>query len=255
MTLLIEQPVPRASLLANWEARWKLAGLSMLLFALALLRVWWVALFGLAVAMVLARLARLGSHWVSNRLLVLALALLPFLVVLPLTLAGEGPTWKMFGVSWSLHGIQVTLTLLFRAVAITLVGLVLLSATPFHDLLAAAQKLWVPALLMQLTLLSYRYVFLMVDELERLRVAVRVRAFRNRAQRHAYRTVARVMGALLVRSHARAERVSQAMQCRGFAGQFHTLTKFHTRRADVLGFLLLAMLAVGLVCLDLVVRD
>ena len=44
---------------------------------------------------------------------------------------------------------------------------------------AAAGKLGVPRLFVHLTLLTYRYMFLLLDELNRLRMALRVRGFRN----------------------------------------------------------------------------
>jgi cobalt/nickel transport system permease protein len=81
-------------------------------------------------------------------------------------------------------------------------------------------------------------------------VAVRVRGFRNRAARHAYATAGRVAGTLLVRGHERAERVHQAMLCRGFDGQFRSLTAFRTRPADVLVFMLIAGSAVALAAVD-----
>jgi cobalt/nickel transport system permease protein len=60
-----------------------------------------------------------------------------------------------------------------------------------------------------------------------------------------------VAGALLVRSHERAERVGQAMRCRGFDGRFRSLTAFRTRPADVTFFLLTAGAAAGLLLWDL----
>jgi cobalt/nickel transport system permease protein len=53
---------------------------------------------------------------------------------------------------------------------------------------------------------------------------------------------------LLVRTLERAERVHQAMLCRGFQGTFHSLAIFSVRREDWLfAFLmLLAMIGLGL---------
>jgi cobalt/nickel transport system permease protein len=48
-----------------------------------------------------------------------------------------------------------------------------------------------------------------------------------------------------VRSHERAERVSQAMRCRGFDGRYRSLREVRTRGADVLIF------AIGLVVMGL----
>ena len=108
--------------------------------------------------------------------------------------------------------------------------------------------------LIQLALLSYRYLFVLGDELDRLRVALRVRGFRNRASWHSYRTVGHAAGTLLVRGYERADRVSAAMRCRGFDGRFRSLAVFRTRRADVLALALAAACATALVCLDVCVQ-
>src|SRR5204863_7888250 len=94
------------------------------------------------------------------------------------------------------------------------------------------------------------YVFVLMDELVRLRVAVRVRGYRARVNRHSYLTVGHVAGTLLVRGFERSERVGQAMRCRGFDGRFRSLTAFRTTAADVLTFLLVLAGSAGVVLLD-----
>src|SRR5205807_3520409 len=99
---------------------------------------------------------------------------------------------------------------------------------PFSRTMQAAESLGLPRLLARLALMSYRYVFVLADEFARLRTALRVRGFSNRANLHSYRTVGRVTGTLLVRGSARAERVAHAMRCRGFDGRFRALHDFQT---------------------------
>jgi cobalt/nickel transport system permease protein len=102
--------------------------------------------------------------------------------------------------------------------------------------------------------MTYRYVFLLIDEFARLRIALRVRGFRNRANLHSYRTIGQVAGTLLVRSHERSERVAQAMKSRGFDGEFRTLVDFRTTAGDVLGFAAIVSFAAGLIVWDLFAR-
>ena len=116
-----------------------------------------------------------------------------------------------------------------------------------HATLHAAHALHVPGVLVLLCSLAYRYSFLLADELARTRIALRVRGYRNRANLHSYRTVGHVTGMLLVRGHERGERVSHAMLCRGFDGQFRSMAEFRTTAADVLLFS-----AVAAACLVLV---
>jgi cobalt/nickel transport system permease protein len=78
-----------------------------------------------------------------------------------------------------------------------------------------------------------------------------VRGFRNRPSLRSYRTVGHVAGTLLVRSSEQAERVAQAMRCRGFDGRFRSLTEFRTTAADGILFLLVVVVAGGLVFWDM----
>ena len=138
---------------------------------------------------------------------------------------------------WNIHiserGLVSGLAVFARCVAIGAMSLVLVGTAPVHHTIATAHKLKVPGLLVLLAFLAYRYAYLLGDELWRLRVALRVRAFKTQMNRHGYRTLGHVTGAVLVRGADRAEHVAQAMRCRGFDGHFHTLTAFRTRAVDV----------------------
>src|SRR5205085_10442847 len=177
-----------------------------------------------------------------------------FTLPLPLLLDGPGPVWEVGPLSASWHGLSVALFVAGKALTVVTLMLVLLASAPLEDTLKAAHALRVPGLLVQLAVLTYRYIFVLAGELAQLRVALRVRGYRNRANRHSYRTVGHVAGALLVRGYERAERVGQAMRCRGFTGRFHSLTAFQTTKSDVAAFVLLVGCAVGLLVWDILRR-
>jgi cobalt/nickel transport system permease protein len=144
--------------------------------------------------------------------------------------------------------------IVLKAVAVLTLVLVAWATAPWEVTLKALHALRVPGLLVQLLALTYRYLFLLGEEVVRLRTALRVRGYRNRANLHSYRTVGHVAGTLLVRSHERAERVGQAMRCRGFDGRFRALVDFRTRARDVLAFALIVGTAAGLLAWDLLRR-
>lgn len=223
--------------LARWDARWKLAAVLLAAAAVAALRQPLPSAAALAAGLVLLRVGKLGGAWARVRLAAFALAALPFLLVLPFTL--DGPGWDFGPVRVSERGVLVGVGVVCRGVAIGALALVLVGTAPVHHTLAAAHRLKVPGLLVLVTLLAYRYAFLLADELRRLRVALRVRGFRARADRHGYRTAGHVVGAVLVRGADRADRVGEAMRARGFDGRFHTLTAFCTTVWDVVGFMVL----------------
>ncbi len=250
MTLAFSVPPQPQSLVSRLDPRWKLAALLFAAAIAATLHTLPAATCALAAALLLAFLARLPPRWFLQRLGALAVFLALFTLPLPWLLDDNGPGWSVGPVRFSLHGLEVALLLGAKAVTIVTLFLVVQVTAPLEATLKAAHALRVPGLLVQLGLLSYRYLFVLADELARLRIALRVRGYRNRANRHSYRTAGHVAGTLLVRGYERAERVSQAMRCRGFNGQFRSLTAFRTRRSDVLAFLLVTAGAAALAAWD-----
>lgn len=113
------------------------------------------------------------------------------------------------------HGGMVFLTVLTRS-TICLFAMVLLTAvTPFSDLLRFMRKARVPTLLVTVIALMVRYLFVLVNEGDRLRRARASRTF-SRSRRQAWRSLASVTAQLFVRSSERGERVYAAMRARGW---------------------------------------
>ena len=250
MTLVFDIPECPSSFLQRMDPRWKLAALLLGALSIALLRTLGPALAALAGAGLLVLMARIPVGWYLRRLATAMTMYLLFLIWLPL-LPGEGDATLELGyLTISLTGLVRLIVLGANLASMISLMLVMLATTPLHDIFKAARALWLPRMLVFLLLLTYRYVCLLVDEFGRLKTALRVRGFRNRANLHSYRTIGQVAGTLLVRSHERSERVGQAMSCRGFDGEFRSLSDFRTRPSDVLIFALLSGSVVALTAWD-----
>jgi cobalt/nickel transport system permease protein len=241
-------PPLTASLLGQLDPRWKLVSLTLLIIGMAWLRSLPALGLALAVSLLLVRLARLPWDWYRERLE--ALAWVVGLFVLPLPFLVHGDEIVRSPLAISLAGVVLGVGYALKAVAILNLVLVLLATAPVEATLKAAHALYVPGVLIQVVLLSYRYLFLLGDELARLRLAMRVRGFRHRTRWHTWRTYGRVTGTLLVRGQERADRVAQAMRCRGFTGRFHSLEEFRTTWKEGLLASLGLLVLVGLLGLD-----
>ena len=227
------------SSLSRLDPRWRLLGLVVCLIAIAAVRSPIGSLAGLALALVIALVARPPLAWLGRRFLLVGVVVAVF--ALPIPLFG--------GAAWA-DGFALAGTLVAKALGVFLVSSALLVAGSLESTLAASIALGVPRLFARLAQMSLRYLFLLGEELARLRIALRVRGFRNRADAHSYRTVAAASGMLLVRGGARADRVAQAMRCRGFDGTYRTLEKRTTKVRDVAFLLTMLLLAATLVWLD-----
>jgi cobalt/nickel transport system permease protein len=254
MTLAFDLPACPPSPLSRFDPRWKLAALVPAAGVAAALQTPAAALAALLGAWLLLTLARLPLRWYLARLGVAALALALFVGFLPFIPHEDETPWRVGPLALSPRGLELALVIALKTLAVLTLVLVLWATAPWEVTLKAAHALRVPGLLVQLVALSYRYLFLLAEEVGRLRVALRVRGYRNRANLHSYRTVGHVAGTLLVRSSERAERVGQAMRSRGFDGRFRSLVDFRTRPADVLAFTAIVAAAAGLLLGDLLQR-
>jgi cobalt/nickel transport system permease protein len=254
MTLVFDSPECGPSFLQRLDPRWKLAALALAALALPFIRTWPPALAALAGALLLAALARIPWRWYFLRMGTALVMYVLFMIWLPFVVEPGHETIDLGILTLSLNGLLRLVVLSANIAGMISLVLVMLATTPLHDTFKAARALHLSRLLVFLMLLTYRYVFLLMDEFARLRTALRVRGFRNRADLHSYRTIGQVAGTLLVRSAERSERVGQAMRCRGFDGEFRSLSAFRTRWPDVLAFTAIVGYAVGLVAWDWLAR-
>ncbi len=184
---------------------------------------------------------RLLRHWAAVNMFVAVLWLfVPWSV--PGQAIGEwGP------ITVTREGVLQVVRLTLRFNAIILMCLTLLGTSSLFDFAAGLRALHVPTRLVDLVVFGARYVQLIRRELDRMIAAARCRGFQPNTSAHSYRTHANLVGLLLVRTHDRAERIQEAMLCRGYAGQLPRRPQTELTRTDVLisGLILLATLSLA----------
>jgi len=100
--------------------------------------------------------------------------------------------------------------------AICLLTIMLVSnTTPFSRILRVLKSARVPGLLITTLALMHRYLFVLVEEAERMRRARASRTFTPRRGAR-WQTLSTVVGQLFVRASERAERIYDAMCARGW---------------------------------------
>ncbi|ALC15429.1 cobalt ABC transporter, permease protein CbiQ [Desulfuromonas soudanensis] len=111
-------------------------------------------------------------------------------------------------------------------------ALVLIATTSFAGVCMALEKLGAPKIFALQLLFLYRYLFVLVDEGQRL---VRARALRSFAGRGmGMKIFGHLIGQLLLRTVDRAQRIHLAMLCRGFDGDIRLLRRSHIGRPEVI---------------------
>ncbi len=150
----------------------------------------------------------------------------------------------------SREGLELGAAIAARTNAILLAIAALLGTMEPAHLGLAMDQLRVPFRFTQTFLFMIRYIEVIHAKYHRLRDAIAVRGFRPRWNRHTLRTYGYLIGMLLVRSFDRADRIQDAMKCRGFHGRFHVLFPFRFERRDAAFLALSTAVFLAIIALD-----
>lgn len=123
-------------------------------------------------------------------------------------------------------------TILIKFTLTISAALLLIATTSFPGICHALRRLGAPALFVAQLLFLYRYLFVLIEEALRMVRARDLRSFGNKGR--GIRVVARLIGALFLRTVERAERIYSAMLSRGFNGDIPSVKQYRFRPADVL---------------------
>ncbi len=137
-------------------------------------------------------------------------------------------------------GLAIALWAMARGMTAALFLLTLTAVHPLPALLGGLGRLHVPATLIMVTGMTFRYLTTLAEEGVAMRQAATVRGYGARNLLGAS-TIGRLIGTLFLRSYERAERVHRAMLLRGWEG-----TPFNDRTPFTLND---GMIVVGLIAL------
>lgn len=203
----------------------------------------------LITALVVARTLGVEIRELLERLAHVEGFLIVLVVLLPLTMPGD-TAFALGPAQFSRPGLDRALLVLLRVNLAAVTIFLLLAGLEPVRLGHALARLGVPEKLVHVFLFAVRWVDHLREETARLRDALKARAFVSRTSRHTLRTWGHFAGTLLVRSFERAERVDEAMRCRGFAGRFLLVAEERFGAADRRFALTLAAALLGALVLD-----
>jgi cobalt/nickel transport system permease protein len=141
----------------------------------------------------------------------------------------------------SREGLTTFFAVSSKALIGTVSAVLLGATTSFPDVLHGLERMRAPRLLTLIAAFMYRYLFTIVDEVQRMRAALAARGY---APKHALQAqaIGRVATALFLRTYERAERVHLAMLARGWQQAMPRLDVLTFGRADAVFLAALAAL-------------
>ena len=240
--------------LHRWEPRCKLVGLMALIFAFSYVQDLHLLPAMLAATALLYATSKMPISFLARRLRAPGIFLIIPVLLLPLY-SGSTVFLHIGPLGLRQEGCLQAASLLTRFVSILTTGLLLFGTAPFLTSVKAMRALGLPSLLADMTLFSYRYIYVIGDDLGTMQTAMGLRGFRlRRPDGRALITLSSLAGSVLVRSYERSERVHKAMLLRGYGQASPRRWDSKVSIRDVIALAAVLFVAAGLVATELLLR-
>jgi cobalt/nickel transport system permease protein len=135
---------------------------------------------------------------------------------------GTGEKFEIAGIELYREGLLAGTSIVVKGTLGVLAAVILSTTTTAREILRGLERLKLPAVMVQIASFMLRYVNVISDEMERMKVARESRGFVATGIKH-WKVLATSAAALFIRSYERGERVHLAMLSRGFDANLPSL--------------------------------
>ena len=172
--------------------------------------------------------------------------LYPFFISIFIPFANEGAAvakidLKVFTLAVTDNGLAIFATVLIKSFLSILLLASLIVSTDEIELLHGLRKIHLPAVIVSIIFLMYRYIFMVTEESRAGQMAIKSRVF-QKSYCAANKRLTHVMGNLFIKSIDRAENVYRSMESRGFDGNFYIVEKENAKESLNIALLLIFIL-------------
>jgi cobalt ECF transporter T component CbiQ len=249
-SVFAERTARLPGLLQGLDPRLKILSALLVLLAVGLSRSLLVILGLYFLALLLAFFSRIPLGFFIKRVWLL----IPFftgVVALPALFITPGPVLAHLplGLVITQTGLTTAVFLLLRVGTSVSMAVLLVLTTPWNSLLKALGVLRIPAVVVLILGMTYRYIHLLLHLTNDMFLSRKSRLLRRMNGAEERRLIAASSGTLLNKSLQVSSEVYLAMQSRGFRNYPRTLDTFKMRRADWLAGALVAITAAGAIWL------
>lgn len=232
--LAAEDLAKTRGLLQRLDPRVKVAGILLLIVAVATSHRLWVlgAIFALTLALALS--SRVSPRLLGKRVWIPVL-LFSGIMVLPTPFLVPGPVvWRLPGLGWPVTapGLRSAAYLLARVETAASLSALLILSTPWTQVLKALRVLRVPVVVVATLGMAYRYIFLLLESARDLLESRRSRLVGKMSGPDRRRLAAATLGVLMSRTLQLSGDVYNAMIARGFRGEVYLLDEFRAAPLD-----------------------
>ncbi len=119
------------------------------------------------------------------------------------------------------RGILSYISLIIKCTLSVICGMLLIATTSVDDLAKALGSMHVPKIFIMTFLLTYRYIYVLIEEFSNISTSYFLRAPGQKGIH--YKLWGPLLGQLLMRTYDRAQSIYSAMSLRGYRGKYYTV--------------------------------
>jgi cobalt/nickel transport system permease protein len=243
--LFAEEMAQSSGLLQRLDARVKLVGIGLLIVTAVALHRIWVLVALLAASVLLALASRIPMRVLASKVWIAALLFTGAIALPAIFLTRGAIAYRLPVLNWTVSypGLRSASFLILRAETAATLATVLILCTLWTQLLRALRFFRVPAILVVIVGMTYRYIFLLLQIAKDMFEAREARLIGVLEPPDRRRLAAASTGVLLGKSIQLSGEVHLAMQSRGFRGEVHLLDAPTMRSKDWFGLAAFAGIA------------
>ena len=232
----VEKYASSVGLLQGIDPRFKLICISALIFTAVTMRTL-VSLLILAVIIIaLCATAKVSLKFFLLRTTIF-IPIFAGLIALPVLFTTAGNPLFSFGyeeviLTITKEGVYKAALFVSRVWICVALSVLLVLTTRFSRLIQAMQNLRFPKVLVTMIAITYRFIFLFLDEAFRMSLARESRAAIRPRWKESLKTLATMIATLFLRAHERGERVYLAMRARGYGSETESPVSMRPRARD-----------------------
>jgi cobalt/nickel transport system permease protein len=259
-TVSVENVAARNGFLQHRDPRFKCLSAAALLIAVLMSRNLAELSALYAAVLCMALFSAIGLFFFLKRTL-LFVPVFSLFVVVPAIFSGVTPGEPLASFKvllWNLtitrQGVDSAIVFFMRVLDSVSFAVLLVLTTRQHVLLKTLRVFRVPQLFVMTMGMTYRYIFLFLDIIQKMLIAIKSRVGFVASTRDGRKIVTANMAGLWLRSYRLHSQVYDAMVARGFSGEAFVLDEFHARVPDVVILLAALMALIGTLWLNLFFR-
>jgi cobalt/nickel transport system permease protein len=239
-TVSVEQVAAKNGFLQRRDPRFKcLSAVLLLITVLMSNSVVELSVLYLSV-LILVLVSSIGLWFFLERTL-LFVPIFSFFIVVPAILNVVTPGEPLVSfklLAWNLsitrQGVDSAVIFLMRVLDSVSVAVLLMLTTRQHVLLKTLRIFRVPQLFVMTIGMTYRYIFLFLDIIQKMFIAIKSRVGYILSSKTGRRVVTTNMAGLWLRSYRLQSQVYDAMLSRGYAGEAYVLEEFKAKPMDII---------------------